>query len=30
MNNIQGEIKLVSGEKIFSAAFDHTDTSKVF
>ncbi len=30
MNNIQEEIKLVSGDKTYSAAFDHTDTSKVF
>ncbi len=30
MKDMQEEIKLVSGDKTYSAAFDHTDTSKVF
>ncbi|MFA7327276.1 MAG: acetyl-CoA carboxylase biotin carboxyl carrier protein subunit [Ignavibacteriae bacterium HGW-Ignavibacteriae-4] len=30
MKDVQEEIKLVSGDKVYSAAFDHTDTSKVF
>ena len=30
MNDIQEEIKLVNGDREYSATFDHTDLSKVF
>lgn len=30
MNQMQEEIKLVNGDREYSAAFDHTDVSKVF